>query len=172
MANPKLSAISTDDPPVTVEEAKSYCRLFDDSHNTNLALMIDAAVELIESELRENLRPTRYRWSGTAGQWNRFPEWPVQEIHSISCDEADQDLDDYSVDDSVQPPLLVGTLTGSVVIEWTAGLAILPAARKLLVLAMVAEFRRNPEAASNGNQLSAPIQRLLQSQKSEYDAVR
>lgn len=167
----KLTIVSTGDRPVTVEEARDYARLFDDSHNLTLGILIDAAIDFLETELREVLLPKRYRWTGSAEQWDAFPKWPVQQIHTLTCDGVDK-LSSFSVDDSVQPHELVGTLSGTVVMEWTAGAAIIPAARKLLVLALVAEWAKDREMAANTAQLGTAFKLLLESQKSHYDAVR
>jgi uncharacterized phiE125 gp8 family phage protein len=168
----KLEVISRQPRPVTVAEARAYCRLYDTAQDSTLEIIIDAAVEFIEAELRESLRQVRYRWTGQPREFFGFPRWPVAELQSIEMDGLAVSLEDYQVDRNTQPEGLIGPLSGTVVIEWTAGLEALPPARKLLVLAVVAEFVRNREAAANAAQLSTAVRLLLQSQKSEYDAVR
>lgn len=162
---------------MTVDEARLFCRLFDPSHDPTLRLMIDAATEFIEGQLREALRVRTYRLTATAGEITAglvLPKWPVIEITSLDVDNVAQSLSGIGVDQFQWPAKLTGTIPSGTtqVLEWKAGYATLSAARKLLILQMVADMRANPEASGGQAQLSIGTKLLLEGENQHIDAVR
>ncbi len=172
-----LEIVSAEDPPVTVDEARLFCRLFDQSHDPTLKLLIDAATEFIEGQLREVLRVRTYRLTATAGEITAglvLPKWPVIQLVSLSVGGSPVSLSGIGVDQYQWPAKLTGTIpTGSTqVLQWKAGYTQLAATRKLLILQMVADWRQNPEASGGQVQLSIGTKLLLEGENQHIDAVR
>lgn len=163
-----LEQIATVDPRVTVAECRAFCRLFDTSQDATLEILRDAAIEFIEGQLREQIRERQWRLTTSGGDTISglvFPKWPVISIDAVTLDGVDQDVGDYVVDATTNPPQLDGDVSGSEqIIEWTAGVRTLPAARKLLILQVV---RDNYFA----DQLSSGTRLLLESENQHIDAV-
>lgn len=172
-----LEIVSEESPHVTVDEARLFCRLFDPSHDPTLRILIDAATEFIEGQLRESLRVRTYRLTATAGEITAgltLPKWPVIALTSLTVDTVARSLTGIGVDQFEWPSRLTGTIPQGTtqVLEWRAGYLKLSAARKLLILQMVADWRENPEASGGNQQLSIGTKLLLEGENKHIDAVR
>jgi hypothetical protein len=176
----RLEIVSEENPHVTVDEARTFCRLFDPSHDATLRLLVDAATEFIEGQLRESLRVRTYRLTATAGEITAglvLPKWPVIQLTALTVNGAVQSLAGIGVDQFQWPAKLTGVIpTGTTqVLEWRAGYLSLASTRKLLILQMVADWRANPEASAVsplGNELSIGTKLLLEGENQHIDAVR
>ncbi len=166
-----LSLVSADDPPVTTEECRQFCRLFDNSHDGNLNILRDAAIEFIEGQLREQIRLRKWRLTATAGEIVSglvFPKWPVLEVTKFSIGGVDQSLTGLVINSENEPATLEGTLptgTGTQVLEWRAGASPINAARKLLILQVTRDHYFE-------NELAIGTKLLLESENKHIDAVR
>lgn len=164
-----LTLVSTADPLVTVAEVRKFCRLFDTSQDEVLQILRDAAIEFVEGQLREQIRERTWRLTAEDGDTLSglvFPKWPVISIDQVTFDAVEQDVEDFAVDATSDPPQLDGDVSGEVqVIEWTAGVTSLPAARKLLIL-QVARDNYFSDSLAIGTKL------LLESENQHTDAVR
>lgn len=172
----RLEIVSEENPHVTVDEARTFCRLFDPSHDATLRLLVDAATEFIEGQLRESLRVRTYRLTATAGEITAgfiLPKWPVIQLTALTVDSVDR-LSGVGVDQFQWPAKLMGTIAQGTtqVLEWRAGYASLAATRKLLILQMVADMRANPEASGGNQALSIGTKLLLEGENQHIDAVR
>lgn len=172
-----LQLVSVDDPPVTVDECRRFCRLFDESHNETLAILKDAAIEFIEGQLREQLRLRKWRLTATEGEITEgllLPKWPALELTSLTVNSVAQSLTGLGINSEDDPPKLTGTIpSGSnQVLEWRAGCSPLSAARKLLILQVVADYNRQREASGGASQLSIGTKLLLEGENKHTDAVR
>lgn len=166
-----LSLVSADDPPVTVDECRKFCRLFDNSQDDNLVVLRDAAIEFIEGQLREQIRLRKWRLTATEGEIAPglvFPKWPALEVTKYSVAGVNQSLATLVIDSSGDPPTLAGTLpggSGAQVLEWRAGASPISAARKLLILQVTRDSYFE-------NELAIGTKLLLESENKHIDAVR
>ncbi len=174
----KLEIVSIENPPVTVDEARKFCRLFDDSHDPVLRLLIDAAIEFLEGQLREQLRVRTWRMTSTAGEITAgmiLPKWPVIELSSFSVAGNSQSMTGLSFDQPQWPAKLTGSYaaSGDQVLTWKAGpIGGISASRKLLILQVVADYHRQREASGGERDLSIGTKLLLEGENQHIDAVR
>lgn len=172
-----IVSTAQEEPPVSVEEARRFCRLFDDSHDEVLRLLIDAAIDFIEGQLREQLRVRTWQMTATAGEITAgmvLPKWPVLELVSLSVNGSPVNLAGIGVDQFDWPARLAGPIpTGTTqVLTWKAGYLQISAARKLLILQVVADYHRQREASGGERDLSIGTKLLLEGENQHIDAVR
>jgi uncharacterized phiE125 gp8 family phage protein len=172
-----LEIVSAETAPVTVAEAKAYCRLFDSAQDSVMAILVDAAIEFVEGQLRESLRVRNYRLTANAGEITAgfvLPKWPVLSIVSLSVDGNNQSLTGLGVDQFQWPAKLTGNWPSgaSQVLTWRAGYTTLSAARKCLILQVVADMYANREASGGSMQMSIGTKLLLEGENQHIDAVR
>ena len=173
----KLEVIAVADAPISVDECRGFLRLFDSSHDAVLMTLRDAAIEFIEGQLREQIRTRTWRLTCTDGDTINgltFSKWPVISIEEIKLAGVAQSLTPFGVNAWENPPKLTGTLSGSgdQVIEWKAGAVMLSAAKRLLILQMVADYHRQREATGGSDKLSIGTRLLLEGENQQIDAVR
>lgn len=172
-----LEIVSADAAPVSLAEAKAFCRLFDTAQDTVISLLIDAAIEFVEGQLRESLRVRTYRITANAGEITAgfiLPKWPVIDLQSLSVNGVNQSLTGLGVDQWQWPAKLTGVWPSgtSQVLTWRAGYSTLSAARKVLILQMLADMYAQREAGGGEMQLSIGTKLLLEGENQHIDAVR
>lgn len=107
---------------------KAYLRVYDREHDDVIDMLIDAAVEFIQTYTRQTFRHTEFRYT-TDIQPIVIPRFPVISVDDVeftnSSDafESLADLDDYELDADLVPPQFVGpSINAPVRVTWQAGI--------------------------------------------------
>jgi hypothetical protein len=166
---------------LSLAKVKNYCRVYDDEHDSLIELLIEAAVEFIQTYTRQTFRETQYREELTK-QPIELARFPV-----LSIDEIEQTIEDafealsgpevaaYELQDTT-PPTYKGPMIGKPIrVTWTAGWDEWPKDLILLVYQMVEEnlYRRGTTpGTAQAAQFSRAHQLALEQYCTHHDAVR
>jgi uncharacterized phiE125 gp8 family phage protein len=173
--------VEPDVEPVTVDEVKAYCRVSDSAEDAVFGVLIAAARDMAQNELRRSL--ITQTWQLTL---DAFPvafelQYPraisVSSVRYIDTDGVWTTINPvcYTLDNKAEPAWLVPAdgytwpdtddVLNSVVVTYTAGYGAaadsVPDAIKLWTMAQVAHRYRNREAAGESLQQSPFLRALL-----------
>lgn len=117
-------------PLLQVAEVKKYLRVYDTEHDSVIMVLIDAAIEFIQTYTRQTFRKTQYRWQ-TTEQPLKIPRFPVISVDLLEYTDTDGNWAEVAAEDLAEyeitldtPPLFRGdSLNAPLRITWTAGLA-------------------------------------------------
>lgn len=164
---------------------KEYLRVYDTEHDSVITLLIDAAVEFVQTYTRQTFRHTEYRWE-TNTQPIELPRFPVISVDDLEFTNTSEefesissgDLAEYNLDLSTPPQFIGDSLEPPLRITWQAGLANdadWPADLILLIWQMVEENftarRAAPDAAASVH-FSRAFRLSLEQYTTQHDAVR
>jgi len=130
---------------LSLAKVKNYCRVYDDEHDDTIELLIDAAVEFIQTYTRQTFRATTFREELLVQPivLNRFPVISIATIEKTVDDVwvalTAGERAEYIEQDTV-PPTFSGPSIGKPIrVTWQAGWADWPRDLILLVWQMVEE---------------------------------
>jgi hypothetical protein len=157
---------------------KNYLRVYDDEHDSTIQLLIEAAVEFIQTLTRQTFRRTQY-----SQIFRRSPliltRFPVLSVDLIEQTEAESFVevasDGYQLSESVPPQIFGPSLSAPVRITWTAGYDDWPKDLVLLVWQMCEENfdrRGTTPASAQAAQFSRAHQLALEQYCTHHDSVR
>lgn len=166
---------------LALAKVKNYLRVYDSEHDSTIQLLIEAAIEFIQTYTRQTFRPTTYEQVFTTSPVV-LPRFPVINLVSVSifdgANYVSGDLADWQEVETLPPQL---RFLGSdavflpVKVRWVAGLVDWPKDLTLLVYQMVEEnFDRRgttPETAQAAK-FSRSHQLALEQYCTHHDAVR
>lgn len=180
-----LEIISRGSLPANLEldPVKTFLRVYDTEHDSTISLLIDAAIEFIQTYTRQTFRVTQYRFT-TEIQPIVLPRFPVISVDVIektvdasfeALNESDRNA--YEVGSSTPPTLDGLSLASAIRVTWTAGYAAAdwPADLILLVWQIVEEnfgHRGTTPANAQAAQFSRAHKLALEQYCTHHDAVR
>lgn len=176
-----LQPLSQLEPPITLEECKSYLRIFDDSHNVAITLMRDAAISAVESYTRQRFRVSTFMEAFEDAEAPVLRAFPIISLDEVLVDGVAVDSEDLAAIEFSRQcrPSTVSFEPGSGLtllphceITYKAGWEVWPADLKLLILERMAEsFENRTTQAANKNEFKFSHLTVLNSYSSDYDAL-
>ena len=180
----KLEVLSRNALPaeLSIDRVREYCRVYPDQfgnsdHDTQLQLMIDAAVEFVQSYCRQVFRTTQFRQTTELHAF-ALQRFPVQSIDSAEVYSGDWSATtDFTLVEK-EPPLFCFDAAQSYEqyrVTYTAGFDDWPADLTLLVLQIAEENFTNRGATpstTQGVNLSRVHRLALEQYATHIDALR
>lgn len=178
----KLEILNQYDLPAALSTAsvKEYLRVFDDSHDAVIDLLIDAAVQFVETFTRQTFRRRQYRM--TSDGVVMILQHPLQSIDTIEQTVggsfvAVDPITDYQPTQTTPPTVHLSKLASPYRVTYTAGLpdGDWPADLVLLIWQMVEEHftaRRAAPDKPHSAKFSRAFQLTLEQYCTHHDAVR
>ncbi len=167
---------------LSLDKVKTYCRVYDSEHDDTISLLIDAAIEFIQTFTRQTFRISVYEQVTDSAKLplilGRMPVISVDLLEFRDNSGAWQALN--VADFELETELMPWRLTGDSVegdrfrVTYTSGFTEWPADLVLLVMNMVAENfdqRGVSPANAQGVNFGRAFQLALQQYCLEYDAV-
>lgn len=129
--------------PVTIEEAKSFCRILTNDDDAIISLLIDAATDYAQNVTGRQLCTATYEIVVGGEQSLRLPKAPLKAITSIMCNGVDLD---YSLHYDYDVAFIEFSATDDVTITYECGYDVIPASLKAWCLNKVSTLYENRES--------------------------
>ena len=128
---------------VTIEEAKSFCRILTNDDDAIISLLIDAATDYAQNVTGRQFCTSTYEIV-VGGQQSplRLPKAPLKAITSVTCNSVDLN---YSLHYDYDIAFIEFSATDDVTITYTCGYDIIPASLKAWCLNKVSTLYENRE---------------------------
>jgi uncharacterized phiE125 gp8 family phage protein len=129
--------------PVTIEEAKSFCRILTNDDDAIISLLIDAATDYAQNVTGRQLCTATYEIVvGGERSPLRLPKAPLKAIMSVICNGVDLD---YSLHYDYDVAFIEFSATDDVTITYECGYDVIPASLKAWCLNKVSTLYENRE---------------------------
>lgn len=130
--------------PVTVEEAKSFCRVLDSDNDAIISLLIDAATDYAQNVTGRQLCTATYEVV-VGGQQSplRLPKAPLKTIISVTCNGVALD---YSLHYDYDIAFIEFSATDDVTITYECGYDVVPKSLQAWCLNKVSTLYENRES--------------------------
>lgn len=141
----KVSCITQPETqPVTIEEAKSFCRVLDNDNDAIISLLIDAATDYAQNVTGRQLCTATYQVvvDGDISPL-RLPKSPLKAITSVTCNGMALD---YSLHYDYDIAFIEFSATDDVTITYTCGYDEIPKSLKAWCLNKVSTLYENRES--------------------------
>lgn len=179
---------ATPPAPVTLAEAREYCKIIGRDDDARLAVLIGAATKTVERDTRTHLAARGYSHTfvtcspGEAVTLRPSPLVSVDRLAAVdqAGTETELDLADFDVDTENRPGIITPKrhhywpAADCFRIEYTTGHAAVPDDLRLLVLMLVLHWNESPEAVSEANLRTVPLgyRHMVASIDPHEDAIR
>ena len=129
--------------PVTIEEAKSFCRILTNDDDAIISLLIDAATDYAQNVTGRQLCTATYEIV-VGGEQSplRLPKAPLKAITSVTCNGIELD---YTLHYDYDVAFIEFSATDDVTITYECGYDVIPASLKAWCLNKVSTLYENRE---------------------------
>lgn len=178
MSQPTVVTRSALPSDLALANVKSYLRVYDTEHDATITLLIQAAVEFVQTYTRQTFQNTQFLqvFRENPVTFKRFPVISIDEIEQTVADSyVAVDESEYEPSDDVPPQLLGPTINLPIRITWTAGFTDWPKDLILLIWQIVEENfdrRGTTPGTAQAMQFSRAHQLALEQYCTHHDAVR